>query len=718
LAQKVNKDEITNGIYPLEVPGWTYLYADLPEPSEENKGGYLYCIDGDGINGAGNYVSSGSSWYFGGTGDQGYNKLKSEIEQMQRLVYTPESEYDLSSLTWKYGALTISGNITGTSSTTSIYADIPYNKNMRKMLNDDTSNYVVTYVFFDKSNVALGQRTELTDIVFVPEEISKIRVAIRYQNGTNITDFADLYTHLRILLAESVIIKKVNGITASNGEVEITADDINTTEYTEINDFVLGSYIATNVGVGNAIDITPVSSIAWQHIIIPVKEGDRFIVTATGGNAPKAWALTDSAYTLLSVASGDAVDKMITAESNGYLIVNSLRSAETKLLKVAFNSVGNILKDHEERMQNFEEKIKTSNNIPMVKFEFDHEVKDVSEELAKIDYTDFSSILPTIYTLFDSLVAYHSDYVTKYDLAELLDMEYPEYAKGVSNHPIYLNTPQYYTYMYKFSCSNKGAGNETANKKKVFLLISGVHGSENAAPFNTYLFAKQLCDSDDPNFFKFRSAFDIYIVPYLNGYGAYHKNEQPRVNANGVNINRNFPVAKWKVSGEGTTNYSGPYAGSEFETQLIVGLTNLIKPDLAIDHHNYMYEDQAFYTLVMNEDGLRLAHQSLVDCSFAFIKNYPQYFGTYYQLFIPDSNIASAPRAITSDTAGISCVWWKEQGVKFPALVEVCDRIRYVNGEPDSTHLTGVFSDTAFSVAEYTLRNQIFRYAQYVLDND
>ena len=83
LAQKVNKDEITNGIYPLEVPGWTYLYADLPEPSEENKGGYLYCTDGDGINGAGNYVSSGSSWYFGGTGDQGYSILKDKLSEVK-----------------------------------------------------------------------------------------------------------------------------------------------------------------------------------------------------------------------------------------------------------------------------------------------------------------------------------------------------------------------------------------------------------------------------------------------------------------------------------------------------------------------------------------------------------------------------------------------------------------------------------------------------------
>lgn len=75
----VRKDESTNGSFPLDVSGWTYLYADLPTASESNIGGYLYCTDGDGTHGAGNYRSSGTAWYFGGTGDQGYNKLSKII---------------------------------------------------------------------------------------------------------------------------------------------------------------------------------------------------------------------------------------------------------------------------------------------------------------------------------------------------------------------------------------------------------------------------------------------------------------------------------------------------------------------------------------------------------------------------------------------------------------------------------------------------------------
>jgi hypothetical protein len=81
VSLKVNKDEITVGSYPLEVNGWTYLYANLPTPSTSNKSGYLYCTDGDGTHGSGNYVSNGISWYYGGTGDKGYNILKADSVQ-------------------------------------------------------------------------------------------------------------------------------------------------------------------------------------------------------------------------------------------------------------------------------------------------------------------------------------------------------------------------------------------------------------------------------------------------------------------------------------------------------------------------------------------------------------------------------------------------------------------------------------------------------------
>ena len=82
MAQKANKDEVTN----VMTPKGTLAYASLPT-SGNQVGWYYYCPDGDGTHGAGNYVWNGSSWYFGGTGDEGYNLLKEDIDNTNSAFY-------------------------------------------------------------------------------------------------------------------------------------------------------------------------------------------------------------------------------------------------------------------------------------------------------------------------------------------------------------------------------------------------------------------------------------------------------------------------------------------------------------------------------------------------------------------------------------------------------------------------------------------------------
>ena len=83
-------------------------------------------------------------------------------------------------------------------------------------------------------------------------------------------------------------------------------------------------YIALNVGLGSTVSTTPVSSVQRKHIILPCKEGDTFILTATGGSAPRAWGFTDTNYTLLSVANSgaNATNLLLTAVQDGYFIAN------------------------------------------------------------------------------------------------------------------------------------------------------------------------------------------------------------------------------------------------------------------------------------------------------------------------------------------------------------------------------------------------------------
>ena len=73
LDNKANKNEIANG---LTAKG-NISYYNLPVAGN-SIGDYYYCNDGDSENGSGNYVWNGTSWYFGGTGDDGYSRLRND----------------------------------------------------------------------------------------------------------------------------------------------------------------------------------------------------------------------------------------------------------------------------------------------------------------------------------------------------------------------------------------------------------------------------------------------------------------------------------------------------------------------------------------------------------------------------------------------------------------------------------------------------------------
>jgi hypothetical protein len=204
---------------------------------------------------------------------------------------------------------------------------------------------------------------------------------------------------------------------------------------------------------------------------------------------------------------------------------------------------------------------------------------------------------------------------------------------------------------------------------------------------------------------QLRSGFDIYILPCLNGYGIYNMwkpNYTGRLNANGVNINRNMPVSDWVLSCEPfDQNYTGPYAGSEFESQLIIGLIDLIKPDIFIDHHNYSTDvNRQFYTDSSSAFLANAIFGCLIDCSHAFLKNMPQYFGNDF--LIPWNGDMPGR---TSVVIGDLQEYGYEQGITHSLTIEISNRILFLDGEfttsnPAHTH-------DVFKVGEYTLRNHL-----------
>lgn len=421
--------------------------------------------------------------------------------------------------------------------------------------------------------------------------------------------------------------------------------------------------------------------------------------------------------------NGATVERIAHGERGGYS-AEWTATQDASYVRVLFGgSTGSVIfmenDTGERKILALEEKTDSLSTPPLIRLETDTTLKDVSSYVALMDYSNHSQqtdVLEQVYALFDELVNDYSDYVTRADAVEECGLSYPVYAQGITTNGEYQITPEYKTYIYKFVDKSVGLGTNATGRwqKKKLFIVAGTHGNEIVAPFNAYMMAKQLCDGSDANYFRLRSIFDVYIIPCLNGYGMYHLT---RGNANKVNINRNYPIANWVVADEdtkddvGTNNYTGAAAGSEFETQLIMAQTELITPDVAFDLHNYSTLERQFFTMVCDEKLLPLTFQSAVDCAIAFKKALPEYFGSSYGQITEMSG--SAPTTIESDVGTTIC-WWHEKGVSVCATLEISENINYLNGV--IANAQDKFGNDTFSVGEYTLRSQIMRYCQYLLD--
>jgi murein peptide amidase A len=112
---------------------------------------------------------------------------------------------------------------------------------------------------------------------------------------------------------------------------------------------------------------------------------------------------------------------------------------------------------------------------------------------------------------------------------------------------------------------------------RVVLVVGAIHGDEGAG-HEVVDWLRQM---------PVPPGIDLWLVPSMNPDGEALGQRQ---NANGVDLNRNFP-RKWGPLGSpGYWQYAGPGPASEPETQAMVSLLDRIRPEITLWYHQDLNE--------------------------------------------------------------------------------------------------------------------------------
>lgn len=114
-------------------------------------------------------------------------------------------------------------------------------------------------------------------------------------------------------------------------------------------------------------------------------------------------------------------------------------------------------------------------------------------------------------------------------------------------------------------------------RNKAVLVLAGVHGNE----IEGLIAANALIGSFAKNF-----DFDLkfYVLPCLNPDGFFSGS---RLNARGVDLNRNLPTKDWRKEAFSPKYPPGDYPNSEIENQILISFIEKIKPGLILSIHSF-----------------------------------------------------------------------------------------------------------------------------------
>ena len=165
---------------------------------------------------------------------------------------------------------------------------------------------------------------------------------------------------------------------------------------------------------------------------------------------------------------------------------------------------------------------------------------------------------------------------------------------------------------------DKAAKPDEKDPKRV-LVFSLIHGDEFPSGVVSRSWMERLTFIEPRNHWR--------VVPILNPDGLKRKT---RTNANGVDVNRNFPSSDWnekalqyweKQTKKDKRRYPGPSANSEKETKCAIAHIDDFKPDLILSVHTPYG--------VLDFDGPKIKPPNFPHIPWKNLGNYPGSLGRY-----------------------------------------------------------------------------------------
>ena len=184
------------------------------------------------------------------------------------------------------------------------------------------------------------------------------------------------------------------------------------------------------------------------------------------------------------------------------------------------------------------------------------------------------------------------------------------------------------------------------------LLIGGIHGDEYSSVSIVFKWMKILN-------IHHSGLFDCHIIPLLNPDGLLRKKSQ-RMNANDVDLNRNFPISDWENTAlkywiertkRDPRRYPGESALSEPESAWLVEHINRYQPDIIVSVHAPHG--------VVDYDGPQKGPHKLGQLYLNLLGTYPGSLGNYAgtQKRIPVVTIELPHAGIMPTNAEINSIW-------------------------------------------------------------